>query len=295
MNNSHRVGFHIQEDMMTIWWLHVDFSSVCLDKYDPSVLLKSQFWIICIHQKWKINFLKWPRSVIHTNIHTQTRCYIKIWPPRREQRQQKQILQNIQVESDHQSISCSLYQQTDWQTDCQADRQAGSSCTGCMLIQPTGGTDISSCSSHPSKFFVQGNVWFQDALVLCSDQSKLFCLIVSPTANGQVLNAKKVAMVTSGCRWGGYLREPVQSAESLGDEVEESSAGVSPVPPVWRSILWETETEWRWSKYNTDMFDYSIFDLCRWVKMLKNARFLAKMTQKQLIQHNRLNHITATS
>lgn len=33
------------------------------------------------------------------------------------------------------------------------------------------------------------------------------------------------------------LREPVESAESLGDEVEESSAGVSPLLPVGGIVI----------------------------------------------------------
>lgn len=37
-------------------------------------------------------------------------------------------------------------------------------------------------------------------------------------------------------RCDGALREPVQSAESLGDEVQESSAGVSPVLPVGGAV-----------------------------------------------------------
>lgn len=54
--------------------------------------------------------------------------------------------------------------------------------------------------------------------------------------SGQVLNVKS-HHGNRGCRCDGSLREPVEGAESLGDEVEESSAGVSPVLPVVVLVL----------------------------------------------------------
>lgn len=47
----------------------------------------------------------------------------------------------------------------------------------------------------------------------------------------------------SGCRCANSLRQPVQRAEGLRDEGQESSARVSPVLPVWDRVLQERKRE----------------------------------------------------
>lgn len=116
-----------------------------------------------------------------------------------------------------------------WTSRLTEGRRQGLVCTGCSLIQPTGGTDTSSCSSHHSKFFVQRKCLISGRLSLFSRQSWL--------------SKKTVAMITGGSRCCSSLREPVESAESLADEVDESSASISPVPQVWRSVLRERQKQ----------------------------------------------------
>ena len=149
-------------------------------------------------------------------------------------REWKWILQNIQVgkwPSAHQLQSVPADWQTDRPSGRQTDRQVPVSTGDTTLIQPTGGATTSSCWSH--KLFVQANVWFLATLIhQCINQSLCFLFAQWPSP--------EVAMVT---RCDGTLREPVQSAESLGDEVQESSAGVSPVLPVGGAVLWDRERE----------------------------------------------------
>lgn len=152
-------------------------------------------------------------------------------------RERKWILQNIQVAkwpSAHQLQSVPADWQTDRQTVRQTDRQVPVSTGNTTLIQPTGGATASSCWSH--KLFVQAIVWFQATLIRqCINQSLCFLFAQWPSPE-----CKKVAVVT---RCDGALREPVQSAEGLGDEVQESSAGVSPVLPVGGTVLWDRERD----------------------------------------------------
>lgn len=43
----------------------------------------------------------------------------------------------------------------------------------------------------------------------------------------------------SGCRWADSLRQPVERAEGLRDEGQESPARIPPVLPVWGGVLQE--------------------------------------------------------
>ncbi len=105
----------------------------------------------------------------------------------------------------------------------------------------------------------------------------------SPTVSDQVLNVRS-RHGNRGCRCDGSLREPVEGAESLGDEVEESSAGVSPVLPVGGLVLRHRDRE----------LDYSTSDLLGEPRC-KKCTFIDKATYEQLTPHNRLNHIIAAS
>lgn len=163
--------------------------------------------------------------------HTLARTHFKERPPVMLTKTEKTcaFYKIYRSESDHLSISCSLYQQTNWRTGCQAGGPSGPSFNRFIL-------------------------WFRAKLILqvqkghqCSNQSWWFCSAATVQQSSDQWSVvkswkSKSTMVTGGCRCDGSLCEPVESAEGLGDEVEESSAGVSPVLPVGDSMLWEGET-----------------------------------------------------
>lgn len=106
-------------------------------------------------------------------------------------------------------------------------------CTLCTVIQPTGANQFLQlpvsffqilCSSKCMISGHRGPVQHPVKVILFNGHS--------PTANGKVLKGRHACDF----RWGSDLCQSVESAESLGDEVEESSAGVSPVLPLWRSM-----------------------------------------------------------
>lgn len=182
-----------------------------------------------------------PRSVMRTHTHVQTHwshtCYIKsCLHETLTDSESSWILQNIQV--DILSAVVCTSRLTNRETVRQTDSQ-GPLCTG-----DTGGTDTSGCCSHPHKQF-KSSVSFQAPFIpqlqvdSCAATSR-GGRIQWPPSGGQWSSPhmSKAAMITAGRRRDGSLCEPVESAESLGNEVKESSAGVSPVLPVGDSMLW---------------------------------------------------------
>lgn len=140
----------------------------------------------------------------HTHIHTdslESRLLHKE-PPRCWQRQKvdftKYTSRKMTVSP---SAAVCTSRLTDGQTVGQTDRQ-GPVSTGSTLIQPTGGTDTSSCWSHPPKIFVQANIWFQATLILRvqMDNSMLFHSLAT-VRSPECPECKKVAMATDVCRW----------------------------------------------------------------------------------------------
>lgn len=95
----------------------------------------------------KQTFTRWPRSVMHTDSLLHKELTPEMLTKTAKANFTKYTGRKVTV-----SLSTAVW--TSRLTDWQADRQ-GLVCTGCTLIQPTGGTDTSSCSSHHSKFFVQ--------------------------------------------------------------------------------------------------------------------------------------------
>lgn len=209
----------------------------------------------------------WPRSAVcvrtqtHTHVtHTpESRLLHEEMTPRDVDKdwESKWILQNIQV---RQWLSVRQLQSVpaDWLTDGPSGRQTGRA--RFPQVAPWSGPQVAPTPPAadlilPNSLFRQ-MFWFQAALLLRvqmdnSAATSRGCSVHRPQFDCQWLSpeCKKVARVTGGCRWDGCLslslslREPVESAESLGDEVEESPAGVSPVLPVRHSLLWEKDGE----------------------------------------------------
>lgn len=213
-------------------------------------------------------------------VHTYTHVLAEEISPETKTAKASWFYKIYRQEIDRRPLSCSLYQQTDWRTDFsgrQTDRQVpvstGSTLTSPQVVQ-TPPDLLQKLFVH--KFFLghinpPGSNGRQ-----CSNQSGLIRSLATVQQSVAKSWMYKVAMVTGGHGWHALspsLCEPVESAQSLGNEVEESSTSVSPVLPVGGSVLRE-----RRQKVILGQIKHLISDLFRRAKMLKHAHLFTRPT-----------------